>query len=164
MPSTNNLHRLFTAEELVMRGLKLYKQSKYEEALESLNAAEEAKNGGADLEILDIRAGTHSKMNNFDAALVDARRMLVLDKTYVPGYLRTGRILESMQKSELALKIYERGIRYANQSHTRYSSLKKHHADLKQNLAPPDGVNLFSILPVELLEMVFQYLPFEQVW
>lgn len=111
MPSKNNLHKLFTADELVTRGLKLYKQSKYEEALESLNAAEEAKNGGADLEILDIRAGTHIRMKNHDAALADARRMLVLDKTYVPGYLRTGRILELMDKSELALKIYESTLR-----------------------------------------------------
>lgn len=164
MPSEANLHKLFTADELVTRGLKLYKQTKYEDALASLNAAEEAKNGGADLEILDIRAGIHSKMSNLDAALADARKMLVLDKTYVPGYLRTGRILESMDKRELALKIYERGIRYSSQSHARYSSLKKLHAELKQNIAPPDGVNLFNILPVELLEMIFQYLPFEQVW
>jgi len=39
--------------------------------------------------------------------------MLVLDKTYMPGYFRTGRILESMDKRELALEVFERGVRYA---------------------------------------------------
>ena len=164
MAFRNNLHKLFTADELVTRSLKLYKQGRYDEALESLKAAEEARNGGADLEILDIRAGTHFKLKNLDDALADARRMLVLDKTHVPGYLRTGRILEAMEKSDLALKIYERGIRYGIPEHARYDSLKRLHSDLKQKIVPSTGVDLFSILPVELLEMVFQYLPFEQIW
>jgi len=72
--------------------------------------------GGADLEILDIRAGILSKMNNLDAALADARKMLMLDKTYMPGYFRTGRILESIDKRKLALEVFERGVGYTSQT------------------------------------------------
>jgi len=49
-----------------------------------LRQAEEARNGGADLDILDTRAATHARLGQQEPALADARRMLILDKTYVP--------------------------------------------------------------------------------
>jgi hypothetical protein len=85
-----------------------------------------------------------------------------------------------MDKNEVALKIYERGIRFCNKKDSRYEvgivmilfhvantlrqTLKAKHADLKLKIAPPEGINFFNVLPVELLDIMFSYLPLEVAW
>jgi len=82
------------------------------------------------LTLLDNRAATYEKLGNFQAALVDARYMIKWQPKEVQvnnhgeqskelfllnqGYLRTGKILQMMNKADLALKIYERGLRYVS--------------------------------------------------
>lgn len=77
-----------------------------------LTAAQSTKSAGAvTVNLLDSRAATHEKLGNLDAALKDGRNMIEMSKGEVQGYLRTAKVLQQLNKADLALKIYERGLR-----------------------------------------------------
>lgn len=72
------------------------------------------------------------------------------------GYLRTGKILRMMDKPDLALKIYERGLRYASVQSQQYAVSTLLSSTFKQNL--PCGLgDIASSMP----STVHPALPFE---
>jgi len=93
--------------QLKQKGIQLYKEKKYEDALVMFNAA---LNDQPLFDILDNRAATFTRLARFDLALKDGRDMCKIDPDNVGAYLRTGKILEIMQKDDVALKIYQRGL------------------------------------------------------
>lgn len=80
--------------------------------------------GAATLDLLDSRAATHEKLGNLDAALRDGRAMIEMSKGEVQGYLRTAKILQQMDKADLALKIYQRGLRLTTVTSMNYEVMR----------------------------------------
>ncbi len=135
MPHHEELCRNYAPEKLLKIGQELYRQDKYDEALEAFDAAEKASNGST-LTLLDNRAATYEKLGNLQAALVDARYMIKWQPTEVQvnktgaqpgelflpnqGYLRTSKILRKMDKADLALRIYERGLSYVSVKNSHF--------------------------------------------
>jgi hypothetical protein len=72
------------------------------------------------LSILDNRAATQEKLGNDHllSALKDARRMMVLQKTSVKGYLRAGKILQLMGQLDVALDTYKYGLKQLSKEDT----------------------------------------------
>lgn len=81
----------------------------------------------APIGIYDNRAATHTKLGNLRAALRDGKEMIQQEKTncmvnrpalrrrpssqIIQGYLRTGKVLQLLDKRDAALDIYQLGIR-----------------------------------------------------
>lgn len=60
---------------------------------------------------LDHRAATYEKMREYKKALKDAKAMIEEQPACAKGYLRSGKILELWKKSEVALQLYELGLK-----------------------------------------------------
>jgi len=97
----------YSRAQLKQKGIQLYREKKYEDALAMFDAA---LIGEPILDILDNRAATLTRLRRFDLALKDGRDMCKIFPDNVGAYVRTGRILELMHKDDVALKIYQRGI------------------------------------------------------
>lgn len=76
------------------------------------------------MDLLDSRAATYEKLQRLDAALRDGRSMIEMSKGAVQGYLRTGKVLQAMEKADLALKIYQRGLRLVSSTSMNYEVCK----------------------------------------
>lgn len=91
--------------------------------------------------------------------------MIKLDRRDIKGYLRTGRLLQRMKddkKCQTALQIYVLGLRNVPPSNENYRVLQMVHDKLTLQLSPPKSVDPFVALPVELVEIILNYLEFHQ--
>jgi F-box/TPR repeat protein Pof3 len=60
---------------------------------------------------LDHRAAAYEKLGEHKKALRDGKKMIEEMPGGSRGYLRSGKILELMEKPDLALQIYELGLK-----------------------------------------------------
>ncbi|ABN64855.2 predicted protein [Scheffersomyces stipitis CBS 6054] len=60
--------------------------------------------------ILDQRAATHEKLDQFSKALEDSRRIVKLEPISCKGYLRVGKLLLKLKQDVEAYKTYQRGV------------------------------------------------------
>lgn len=145
--------------ELQERATDYYRRKEYDKALPLLDKAI----AGSTLPsagLLDTRAACHAKLDDNASALKDAKQTIRLHERDVTGYLRAGRILQSMNKLELASGIYQHGIRKKVQ---KVELLQALDAKLQQKLVPPRAADPMSRLPLEMVEMIFGYMSFRQV-
>lgn len=89
-------------------GRRYYKLKQFNKALETFNDGIETCPTPS---LHDHRAACYDKLGNHNAAVKDGRAMIKLDKQDVRGYLRTGSVLEKMEKPETALSIYKYGMK-----------------------------------------------------
>jgi len=61
--------------------------------------------------LYDYRAATHEKLADFNAAVKDGREAIRLNKRDVRGYLRTGSVLQKLNKLDTAVNIYKYGMK-----------------------------------------------------
>ncbi|KAI9734403.1 MAG: hypothetical protein M1834_002510 [Cirrosporium novae-zelandiae] len=148
-------------EEAWRLGQKFYRQKNYEEALKAFNAAL-AYNKGDCIAILDNRAATYVKLGNLKSALRDGQEMIHSQKKNVIGYLRTGKVLLSMGKNDIAQGIYQRGLKNVPLEDQNYKLLKAMHDKLIKDTAPPKAIDPLIILPMEIVLMVLEYLQFAE--
>lgn len=104
------------AEKLQRRGKDAYRGKKFKSAMKLFSQALEIPGISVALRvrILDNRAAAHEKLGGdgaLCAALADAKQMIKLQKTYVNGYLRAGKILQLQRTDALALNLYEYGLK-----------------------------------------------------
>ena len=74
------------------------------------------------------------------------------------GYLRTGQILQLMQKNDMALGIYSYGMKNVPVGNEDFKLLRGMYDKLATKCSPPKAVDPLMVLPTELVELVFQYL------
>ena len=140
-------------------GRALYKRRDYAAALKSFN---EAIGRGPTVALLDNRAACHEKLQDFPSALQDAKKAIQLAREDPTGYLRAGKVLSAMGKRSVALEIYSHGLKSVKHVGLGYELLRKVHAEVLKEVAPPKSVDPLTQLPRELAEMILEFVSFKQ--
>ncbi|KAF1851432.1 uncharacterized protein K460DRAFT_412993 [Cucurbitaria berberidis CBS 394.84] len=152
--------RQMSPEEYQELGKRYYKLKDYEKGINVLTQGIEV---APTLGLYDHRAATYEKLKDFNAAVKDGREMIKLDKKEVKGYLRTASVLEKMEKPEIALGIYKYGMKNVSIHDKNFKLLQQLHDKITRQLSPPIAMDPFTVLPVELAEMVLAYMPFRNM-
>ncbi|TAQ84769.1 hypothetical protein B7494_g6925 [Chlorociboria aeruginascens] len=141
------------------RGRGRYQRKDYTGALEAFTTAVNMSTGHLLLTALDHRAATYEKLEQLQPALRDAKQMIDLMPELSKGYLRCAKILQLKREQDLALKIYERGLRKvkigADNDRTKLEAMFR---KLQEKQAPRKSLDPLEYLPLELAEMVCQNL------
>ncbi|OCL10956.1 hypothetical protein AOQ84DRAFT_288207 [Glonium stellatum] len=151
-----------SATEYRELGKKYYKQKEYQKAVDAFTEGIESMSIPT-VDILNNRAASFEKLENFKLAVKDGRDMIKIDKKDVRGYLRTGNILQKMDKLDAAIGIYKYGIKNVSVTDENFKLLQGIHDKLTRQLSPPKAIDPFIILPVELVEMIIRYLTFRNM-
>lgn len=85
-----------------------YKRKDYAKALELFSRA---VGRSPSVQLHDNRAACHEKLEDYPAALKDAKKSIQLAKEDPTGYVRAGRILIKMERKSVALEIYAHGLK-----------------------------------------------------
>ncbi|TVY17100.1 F-box/TPR repeat protein pof3 [Lachnellula arida] len=142
------------------RGRRRYQQKDYSGSLSAFTEAVNMSSGYMKLTALDHRAAAQEKLEQFQPALSDAKKMIDLKPELSKvGYLRCGKVLQLKGNPQLALKIYERGLgKVKVGTDEERTMLQKMYNKAKRALAPKKVLDPLVFLPLELAEMVCQYL------
>ncbi|KAJ9668473.1 hypothetical protein H2201_001521 [Coniosporium apollinis] len=151
-----------TPSELQELGKRYYGFKEYQKALDAFTEGIEASDN-PEVGLMDNRAATFEKLENLEAALLDGKRMIQLGKKDVRGYLRSGKVLQKMQKPDVALRIYEYGLRNVPASDKDYKLLQGMHNKLSRKISPPKAIDPWTVLPLELVGMVMGYFSFREM-
>ncbi|KAF2115118.1 hypothetical protein BDV96DRAFT_600251 [Lophiotrema nucula] len=161
--------RTMSPEEYQELGRRYYKQKQYDKAVEAFTNGIEFASESATattstvVALYDCRAACFEKIGEFGKAVRDGRGMIRVDRGCVKGYLRTGSVLEKMEKLDAAIGIYKYGMKNVSVGDRNFKLLQQLHDKLTRKLSPPTAIDPFTILPVELAEMVISYLTFRNM-
>ncbi|KAF2820718.1 hypothetical protein CC86DRAFT_374372 [Ophiobolus disseminans] len=147
-------------EELQELGRGYYKLKQYDKAVEAFAQAIDI---APTLSLFDHRAAAYDRLEKYDAAIRDGRSMIKADKQDVRGYLRTASVLEKMQKHDTALGIYKYGMKNVPVGDKNFKLLQQLHDKITRKLSPAKSVDPLTVLPVELAEMILEYLAFRNL-
>lgn len=143
----------------VERGRIRYLAKNYTGALEAFTQAVKQSTGNLLCTALDYRAATHEKLENLQPALKDAKSMIDLKPDGAKGYLRCAKVLQLKGEKELALKIYERGLKkVAIGTDDARTKLQKEYTKLRKALDPGRSRDPLEYLPLEMAEIVIEHL------
>ncbi|KAI9690018.1 MAG: hypothetical protein M1822_009900 [Bathelium mastoideum] len=149
-------------EALQEQGKTLYHSARYPEALDAFTKAV-TRCVVPKASLLDNRAASYEKLGDLHNALRDAQSTIRRHAKDVTGYLRAGRVLQKMGKPEKALQIYQYGLgKISVGCPDDYRLLSCISKKLSRQLSPPKCQDPFAVLPLELAEMILQFLSFEQ--
>ncbi|KAF7918203.1 uncharacterized protein EAE98_009815 [Botrytis deweyae] len=141
------------------KGRHRYQKKNYQGALTAFTEAVKISTDYLLLTALDHRAATYEKLDLLQPALKDAKEMLELKPELSKGYLRCGKALQLKGEHQLALKIYERGLRKVKiDTDKDRLTLQSMFNKLQKSLAPSKTLDPLSYLPFELAEMIAQQL------
>ncbi|KAI4262194.1 MAG: hypothetical protein L6R42_002625 [Xanthoria sp. 1 TBL-2021] len=143
-------------------GQQEYRRKNYHAALNFFNSVI-ATEKQLDVSVLDCRAATYEKLGDLHTALKDGRRMISDYKTDCAGYLRTGKILQLLDKDSVALGIYKYGLRNVSSSASQYQLLRDIHDSVNQKCGPRKARDPLTVLPVEIAQMIMSYMDFKHV-
>ncbi|KAF2033018.1 hypothetical protein EK21DRAFT_98580 [Setomelanomma holmii] len=138
-------------QEFQELGRRYYKLKEYEKAVDAFTHGIDIT---PSISLFDYRAAAYDRLKDYNSAVKDGREMIKLDKQDVKGYLRTASVLEKMEKWGTALGIYKYGMK---------NILQQLHDKMTRKLSPAKSVDPLTVLPVELAEMVLEYLSFRQI-
>ncbi|KAI4265677.1 MAG: hypothetical protein L6R38_009247 [Xanthoria sp. 2 TBL-2021] len=153
MDPSNQIQRL---------GQQEYRRKNYHAALNFFNSVISTEQH-LDVSVLDCRAATYEKLGDLHTALKDGRRMISDYKTDCAGYLRTGKILQLLDKDSVALGIYKYGLRNVSSSASQYQLLRDIHDSMNQKCGPRKAKDPLTVLPMEIAQMIMSYLDFKHV-
>ncbi|KAF2713830.1 hypothetical protein K504DRAFT_462316 [Pleomassaria siparia CBS 279.74] len=141
-------------------GRRYYKQKQYEKAIEAFTNGIEAATSPS-LSLFDHRAASYDKLAKYSSAVKDGREMIKMDKQNVKGYLRTGSVLEKMNKLETAAGIYKYGMKNVPVTDSNFKILQLLHDKIIRKLSPAKAVDPFTVLPSELVEIIIGHVSFQ---
>ncbi|KAI5201352.1 hypothetical protein E4T39_05204 [Aureobasidium subglaciale] len=144
--------------ELLEHAQLQYRRKEYVKAIDLLDLAIKHEPCPS-VKLLDTRAAVHEKLGDYKLALKDARTCIRMFEKDPTGYLRAGKVLQMMQKTDVALSIYKHGI---SKKVKDVELLQKMHNKLLLSLAPDKAADPFAQLPIEIVEMILSYLNFRQ--
>ncbi|KAF2091000.1 hypothetical protein K490DRAFT_62330 [Saccharata proteae CBS 121410] len=156
--------RELAPDEYCELGRAYYAESNHKKALEAFTHAFNASTK-QDIKFLDMRASVYEKLDDFNAALKDGRRMIQLGREDPRGYLRTARVLQRQEKSQLALDIYNLGLRRSSKDHhgsANFKLLQKLQNELSRLLSPPKSIDPLTVFPPEIVDLIMSHLNFRQ--
>ncbi|KAK6520316.1 hypothetical protein TWF506_000592 [Arthrobotrys conoides] len=160
--------QLAAAEKLQAEATVAIRKSNYNAAIEKLTEAINMQPPIL-MALLDTRAALYDKTEKLKLALKDAKSMMGQEKANPKGYLRAGKVLHRLDKADLAIEIYKLGIKHAEPSDPQLPRLKGilEKAQEKQDrvirAAAKKVYDPMQVLPLELLEMVLNHLPFQNI-
>lgn len=141
------------------KGRHRYQKKNYQGALVAFTEAVKISTGHLLLTALNHRAATFEKLDQLQSALKDAKEMLELKPELSKGYLRCGKVLQLKGEHELALKIYQRGLRKVKVDTDKDRvTLQAMFNKLQTSQAPSKSLDPLAYLPFELAEMIAQQL------
>ncbi|KAL4897454.1 hypothetical protein BDV59DRAFT_167756 [Aspergillus ambiguus] len=146
---------------LQKHGQKLYLQGRFGAAIEVFTEALGFKDVDV-LTVLDNRAGTYSKLAQYDQALRDARQMIKTDKDDERGYLRCAKTLILDGKHDKALEVYEYALKSLRPDHPRRKVLEQLHKKLHERTVAKCH-DPFTIFPLEVATMILSHFSFKQI-
>ncbi|KAF8473832.1 hypothetical protein BDZ91DRAFT_712644 [Kalaharituber pfeilii] len=178
---------MIKVEELEAHGKAAYKRKDYAGALQAFSTAIKSLSCNPAqtqklISLYNFRAATYEKIEGkFEDALRDAKRMIELDGRVADGYLRAGKVLHLMGKSERALRVYLRGLQNVGggEDHKEITDgkirekVEKDREDLEKMCKKMEQIisgakseesqrkrDPLAVLPLELITMVFLHLEF----
>ncbi|KAF3934224.1 hypothetical protein ABW20_dc0108972 [Dactylellina cionopaga] len=160
--------QLAAAERLQGDAIAAVRKGNYKVAIDKLTEAINMQPAIL-MALLDNRAALYDKTDQLKMALKDAKTMMNHEKTNPKGYLRAGRILHRMDKASLAVDIYKLGLKHVEPSDPQLPRLKEilEKALDKQNRAMKAAIKKIydpmQVLPLELIEMILDYLSFRNI-
>jgi hypothetical protein len=155
-------------------GIQAFKRSEYKEALQYFNHALSLQ--PTNLTLLDSRSTTLDHLQQWDAAVKDAKMMIKIAPTVAKGYLRLGKLVttsrqqqqQSQQKQYAqAAMVYRRGCEKVDRGDARYGLLVSLASDMESKVKTclqriKGQRDPLQILPYDVLDLVFSYLPFHR--
>ncbi|KAK6539529.1 hypothetical protein TWF694_009745 [Orbilia ellipsospora] len=160
--------QLAAAEKLQAEGMASLRKGNYKLAIDKFTEAIDMQPPIL-MTLLDGRAALYDKIDQLKLALKDAKRMMEHEKANPKGYLRAGKVLYRMNKPTMALEIYKLGVKNVEPSDPHLPRLQEmiEKAVDKQTKALKAAqkkiYDPMQVLPLELLEMVLEYLPFANI-
>jgi F-box/TPR repeat protein Pof3 len=145
--------------ELLEHAQLQYRRKEYVKAIDLLDLAIKHEPSPS-VKLLDTRAAVNEKLGDYKLALKDARTCIRIFEKDPTGYLRAGKVLQIMQKTDVALSIYKHGL---SKKVKNVELLQKMHDKLLLSLAPAKAADPFAQLPIEIVEMILSYLNFRQI-
>ncbi|KAJ4316714.1 hypothetical protein N0V94_005327 [Neodidymelliopsis sp. IMI 364377] len=152
--------RPLSPDECQELGRRYYRLKQFQKALETFNNGIDAS---PTTSLYDHRAACYDKLGDYNAAVKDGRAMIKLDKQDARGYLRTASVLEKMDKPETALGIYKYGMKNVPVEDKNFRLLQQLHDKITRKLSPAKAIDPFTILPVEIAEMILEYFQFNNM-
>ncbi|EJD03340.1 uncharacterized protein FOMMEDRAFT_168327 [Fomitiporia mediterranea MF3/22] len=137
-------------KENFRRGVVLFKQDRYKDALEAFNQA--ARENDKDATLLDSRAAVLEKLDRPLEALKDSKKVIDLKPTSWQGYARSARLFLKVGKPEASLKMTELALERIKDTNRR-AELEDFRKQVAKALESP--ACYFSGLPVELQTEIF---------
>ncbi|GAM83079.1 hypothetical protein ANO11243_010650 [Dothideomycetidae sp. 11243] len=153
--------RVLSASELEENARALYRVGKYYDALTNIKeaVARASKPTPAQLELL---IASQAKTEDHEGALQNSKALIRQYASEPAGYIRAAGILHKINRPQAALKIYERGLNTVPHNHASYPKMKEKHRELLASLTSATRTDPLTILPLEVVEMILQYLSFKQ--
>jgi tetratricopeptide (TPR) repeat protein len=139
------------------QGRDHYKRGEYQKALECFDRA---IGRAVSVQLLDNRAACNARLNDFPAALKDAKKAINLAREDPTGYLRAAKVLLSMDRKSVALEIYAHALKSVKHVGQGYEALRKAHGELLSELAPAKSIDPFTVLPREIAINILEHLDF----
>ncbi|KAG9234324.1 hypothetical protein BJ875DRAFT_17711 [Amylocarpus encephaloides] len=137
------------------RGRRRYQRKEYASALSAFTEAVDTSTANLLFTALDHRAAAYEKLQRLQPALRDAKSMIDLKPESSKGYLRCGKVLQLKGENELAIKIYELGLRKVkigtDDSRTMIQSMFN---KMKRAQDPEKSLDPLRFLPLELAVMI----------
>lgn len=96
------------AEQEKEKGNELFKAGDYSSAIKHYTEA--IKRNPSDPKIYSNRAACYTKLAAFDLGLKDCDMCIQLDANFIKGYVRKGKILQVMQKTNKAMSAYRKAL------------------------------------------------------
>ncbi|KAJ5730963.1 uncharacterized protein N7483_005471 [Penicillium malachiteum] len=143
------------------RGQKLYQKGDFKAAIEAFGEALKQKDADA-IGILDNRAATYCKLEQWDSARRDAKNMIKTANQDERGYLRCAKVLLLDGKPEKALEIYAYGLKTLGNKHPRREMLEQLHKKLQDRMLL-NRKDPFTLLPLEMAMLVIEHFSFKQI-
>lgn len=114
------------------------------------------------ISILDLRVEAHIKQKDLEAAGRDARDMVRYDRADSRGYLRCGQLGRLKDDTVEAQRWYQQGLKNVPQATDGYTKLESMSSKTMCAIAasPRKSQDPLTVLPIDLIYMVFCYLEF----
>ncbi|KAI9742198.1 MAG: hypothetical protein M1818_004098 [Claussenomyces sp. TS43310] len=159
-------------------GRERYRRKDYVGALKAFTEAINITTGHLLVDALDHRAATYEKLSQLQSALRDSKEIIDLKPEAAKGYLRCAKVLQLRGDDNLAIKIYERGLKKVKigtdedrpvspppKSTHRWGQrlnmdqlLQKMFAKLHQKQDPKKNLDPLVMLPIEIAHVVCSFL------
>lgn len=151
-------------------GEKALREKRYDSAKRAFDHAllqvsrDRNRDTSTSISILDLRIEARLGLKDFDGAVKDARTMVRHDRTDARGYLRCGQLGRLKGDFAGAQRWYQQALKNVPQNHEGYHNLASLSAKSIDKSAAPQSKcrDPLTILPLEVIQMVYQYLDLQE--